>query len=96
MTDVATLDAYGVLTEPMTLQIQRRLPGPIERVWAYLTESNLRRQWLASGEMELKVGSTFEFVCATTSSRRSAPSGRRACRRRTAGSARSPRSTRRG
>jgi uncharacterized protein YndB with AHSA1/START domain len=62
MTDVATLDAYGVLTEPMTLQIQRRLPGPIERVWAYLTESNLRRQWLAAGEMELKVGSTFEFV----------------------------------
>jgi uncharacterized protein YndB with AHSA1/START domain len=62
MTELATLDAYGVLTEPTTLRIQRRLPGPIDRVWAYLTESGLRRQWLAAGEMELKVGASFEFV----------------------------------
>src|SRR5262249_41272244 len=33
-----TPDAYGVLTEPATLKIQRLLPGPIERVWAYLTK----------------------------------------------------------
>lgn len=52
----------GALTEPATLQIQRLLPGPIERVWAYLTESDLRRRWLASGEMELEVGAPFEFV----------------------------------
>lgn len=62
MTGPATPDAYGVLTEPTTLEIQRFLPGPIERVWAYLTESDLRRQWLASGEMELKVGAPFELV----------------------------------
>ncbi len=62
MTKVATLSAYGVLTEPATLTIQRRLPGPIERVWAYLTESELRRQWLASGEMEMKVDAPFELV----------------------------------
>jgi uncharacterized protein YndB with AHSA1/START domain len=62
MTDLATLDGYGVLTEPATLKIQRRLPGPIERVWAYLTESELRRQWLAAGQMEMKVGASFEFV----------------------------------
>jgi uncharacterized protein YndB with AHSA1/START domain len=58
----ATPDAYGVLTEPTTLKIQRILPGPIERVWAYLTESDLRRQWLAAGPMEMKVGATFELV----------------------------------
>ncbi len=57
-----TLDAYGVLSEPATLTIQRLLPGPIERVWAYLTESDLRRKWLASGEMEMKVGAPFELV----------------------------------
>ena len=51
-----------MLTEPATLKIQRLLPGPIERVWAYLTESDLRRQWLAAGEMEMKVGAPFEFV----------------------------------
>ena len=62
MTDVATASAYGVLTEPATLTLQRVLPGPIERVWAYLTESDLRRTWLAAGEMELKVGAPFEFV----------------------------------
>jgi uncharacterized protein YndB with AHSA1/START domain len=62
MTDLATLDAYGVLTEPATLTIQRLLPGPIERVWAYLTDSDLRRQWLAAGKMEMKAGTAFEFV----------------------------------
>ena len=49
MTDLATVDPYGVLTEPATLTIQRFLPGPVERVWAYLTESDLRRKWLAAG-----------------------------------------------
>lgn len=62
MNDLAPIDAYGVITEPATLTIQRILPGPIERIWAYLTESGLRRQWLAAGEMEMKVGSSFEFV----------------------------------
>ena len=62
MTELATLDAYGVLTEPTTLKIQRLLPGPIERVWAYLTESDLRRQWLAAGQMEMKVGAPVELV----------------------------------
>jgi uncharacterized protein YndB with AHSA1/START domain len=62
MTGLATVDAYGTLTEPATLKIQRVLPGPVERVWAYLTESDLRRQWLAAGDMEMKVGATFEFV----------------------------------
>jgi len=62
MTATLLRSAYGELSEPMTLTIQRVLPGTVERVWAYLTESDLRRQWLASGEMEMKLGSTFEFV----------------------------------
>ena len=62
MNERATLDAHGVLIEPATLKIQRLLPGPIERVWAYLTESELRRKWLAAGEMEMKVGAPFELV----------------------------------
>ena len=62
MTDLAALDAYGVLTEPATLTIRRLVPGPVERVWAYLTQSDLRRLWLASGEMELTVGAPFELV----------------------------------
>lgn len=62
MTERVNPDPYGVLTESATLLIQRLLPGPIERVWAYLTESDLRRQWLAAGLMELKVGAPFELV----------------------------------
>jgi len=65
MTDGSAHDgpgSYGVLIDPVTLKIQRRLPGPIERVWAYLTESDLRRQWLASGEMEMTVGASFELI----------------------------------
>ena len=62
MTDAATLDAYGELIEPLTLKIQRLLPGPIDRVWAYLTESELRRQWLASGQMRMEAGTPFELV----------------------------------
>jgi uncharacterized protein YndB with AHSA1/START domain len=51
MTDLAPLDPYGVLTDPATLRIQRLLPATIDRCWAYLTDSDLRRQWLASGVM---------------------------------------------
>ena len=62
MTEFAPPGPYGALIEPATLTIQRRLPGPIERVWAYLTESDLRRLWLAAGPMEMKVGATFELA----------------------------------
>lgn len=55
-------DSYGTLIEPATLKIQRMLPGPIERVWAYLTDGNLRRKWLASGDIVPTVGSSFELV----------------------------------
>ena len=54
--------AYAELVEPATLQIERLLPGPMERVWAYLTDSTLRRQWLAAGEMQPEVGSSVELV----------------------------------
>ena len=62
MTGTTLLDAYGTLTEPTTLTIRRLLPGPIKRVWAYLTESELRRQWLAAGEMEGRPGAAVELV----------------------------------
>ncbi|WP_312362778.1 SRPBCC family protein [Ensifer sp.] len=62
MNDLAPLDAYGVLSEPDTLKLTRLLPGPIERIWAYLTESDLRAQWLAAGTMEMKTGAPVELV----------------------------------
>jgi uncharacterized protein YndB with AHSA1/START domain len=62
MTDFAAPDAYGQLTEPTTLSIQRLLPGPAERVWAFLTQSDLRRRWFAAGDMDLTVGAPFTLV----------------------------------
>ena len=62
MTELATTQQYGVLTEPATLTIERLLPGSIDRVWAYLTESDLRRQWLAAGTMDMRVGAPFELT----------------------------------
>ncbi len=62
MTLLAAPDDYGALIEPATVKIERLLPGPIERVWAYLTESDLRRRWLAAGDMTLGAGAPFELV----------------------------------
>ena len=44
------------LVEPGTVRLERLLPGPVERVWAYITESDKRATWLAAGEFDLRVG----------------------------------------
>jgi len=62
MTETPFNDTHGQLIDTGTLRIQRRLPGPIERVWSYLTDSDLRQQWLASGSMSLVPGASFELV----------------------------------
>jgi len=67
-------DDYGHLIEPGTLRFERLLPGPIERVWGYLTESDKRAQWLASGEMEPRVGAPVQLKFYHSSlSRHTAP-----------------------
>jgi uncharacterized protein YndB with AHSA1/START domain len=44
------------LVEPGTVRLERVLPGPVERVWAYITESDKRAQWLAAGRFDLRLG----------------------------------------
>ena len=51
----------GIVTAPDTVRIERLLPGPIERVWSYLTESEKRGTWLARGDMDLRPGGTIHF-----------------------------------
>jgi uncharacterized protein YndB with AHSA1/START domain len=53
-------EAMGTSTAPGEVRIERWLPGPPERIWAYLTESEKRGKWLAPGEMELRVGGRVE------------------------------------
>lgn len=49
-------DAYGLVLESGAVRFERILSGPIERVWEFITDSEKRGSWLASGEMELWVG----------------------------------------
>jgi uncharacterized protein YndB with AHSA1/START domain len=55
-------DARSTLVKPSTIRIERLLPGPVERVWAYLTESKKRATWLAAGEFDLRVGGRVELI----------------------------------
>lgn len=55
------MSKYGEFTEPGTIRFERLLPGPIERVWAYLAESDKKAKWLAAGEIEPQVGGKVEF-----------------------------------
>ncbi len=56
------MNDFGTVLAPDTVRIERILPGPIERVWAYLTEADKRRTWLAGGDMELHNGGSVELV----------------------------------
>lgn len=60
-------DSYGTVLESGAIRFERLLPGPIERVWDYLTVPEKRATWLAGGEMELHVGGRvmLEFHNAT-------------------------------
>ncbi len=52
----STLINPGRITAPDTIRFERRLPGPIERIWSYLTDPEKRGTWLASGPMDLRPG----------------------------------------
>jgi uncharacterized protein YndB with AHSA1/START domain len=43
------------------IRFERLLPGPIERIWAYLTESDKRALWLAEGPMALEADGDVEL-----------------------------------
>ena len=62
MTIATDASDYAVLDSRDTVRLQRLLPGPIERVWQYLTDSELRRKWLASGDMPAEAGAGFELT----------------------------------
>jgi uncharacterized protein YndB with AHSA1/START domain len=47
--------------EPGTVKMERLLPGPVERVWAYITDGKKRALWLAGGDFDLRVGGTIKL-----------------------------------
>ncbi len=54
--------AYGVVLSSDTIRFDRVLPGPIERVWSYLVDSEKRSRWLAEGPMEAKAGGVVHLT----------------------------------
>lgn len=62
MKDASVIEAHGRLTDPATLTMQRLLPGPVSRVWSWLTESEKRAKWLAEGEMPMVPGAAFTLT----------------------------------
>ncbi|SEW51434.1 SRPBCC family protein [Chitinophaga arvensicola] len=50
------MEKLGEIIAPGTIRFERSLPGPVEKVWSYLTDSEKRGKWLAKGEMELFEG----------------------------------------
>lgn len=57
-----TEDRYARIVAPDAARIERLLPGPIERIWAYLTEEDKRRLWMASGTMGVAAGAAVEHI----------------------------------
>lgn len=56
-----TENEYGAVAAIDTVRFERVLPGPIERVWSYLTDPEKRATWLAGGPMELRAGGKMEL-----------------------------------
>jgi uncharacterized protein YndB with AHSA1/START domain len=52
---------YANRIAPDAVRLERLLPGPLERVWSFLTESDKRARWLAGGEWELRPGGRIEM-----------------------------------
>ena len=61
MNDAQHDNNFAAVTSPTEIRFERLLPGPIETVWAFLTDSKKRGEWFASGPMDLRVGGKVEL-----------------------------------
>jgi uncharacterized protein YndB with AHSA1/START domain len=59
--EATTGKAYGEVLDSGAVRFERLLPGPIERVWAYLVEGEKRATWFCGGETEARVGGRIEL-----------------------------------
>ncbi|MEO6993830.1 MAG: SRPBCC family protein [Lacunisphaera sp.] len=51
----------GTFNGPAEVRLVRTLPGPIERIWEYLTDDEKRSRWFAGGTMEKRQGGKMEL-----------------------------------
>lgn len=55
------MNTFGERPDKTTVRFERLLPGPIERVWQYITEGDKRAKWLAGGNTEAVVDGLVEM-----------------------------------
>lgn len=61
MTTPINNEAYAEFPARGELRIVRLLPGPIERVWEFLTDPEKRSRWICGGITEPKAGGKIVF-----------------------------------
>ena len=54
--------AFGDFSTPGEVRLVRLLPGPIERVWGFLTDPEKRARWFCGGVLEQKAGGQVVFA----------------------------------
>ncbi|MFI5336475.1 MAG: SRPBCC family protein [Opitutales bacterium] len=54
-------ESYAEFPARGELRIVRLLPGPIERVWEFLTDPEKRSRWFCGGILEQQAGGKVEF-----------------------------------
>jgi len=55
------MSAAATRQDDRCVEFVRILPGPIERVWSYLADSDKRRQWLGAGVLPERMGERFSL-----------------------------------
>jgi uncharacterized protein YndB with AHSA1/START domain len=61
MAEAAAMRAPIERTAPDTIRLERLLDAPVEKVWRYLTEADLRREWFMGGT-DARPDSEFELL----------------------------------
>ena len=56
------MNKFGERIGEDAIRFERLLPGPIDRVWSWVAESEKRQQWLAGGEFQLVDNGKAELV----------------------------------
>ena len=74
---VKPAEPYATLMDTATVRIERLLPGPVERVWSYLIDSEKRAKWFGGGPIELTEGGavTLTFRNSDLSAGQPSPHG---------------------
>ena len=55
-------DDLGQSSSVLCVQFERRLPGPIDRVWKHLTDTSLLPGWFGNGSIEPRVGGKVQLL----------------------------------